>query len=54
MSIKHTGQELTCVRLIPTISDDRLKFLTTDASGHVSIYEKLANKSHKSPHKIGF
>ena len=41
MSVKQTGQDLTCVRLIPTISDDRILFLTTDSSGKLSIYEKL-------------
>jgi len=45
MSIKQTGHSLTCVRLIPAISDDRISFLTTDQTGHLTLYEKLT----KSP-----
>jgi len=50
MSIKQIGHDLTCVRLIPTINDDRISFLTTDTSGQLSIYEKIT-KSQKNTTK---
>lgn len=51
MSIKQTGHDLTCVRLIPSINDDRISFLTTDTSGQLSIYEKLT-KSQRNTNSI--
>jgi len=51
MSIKQTGHDLTCVRLIPSINDDRISFLTTDTSGQLSIYEKFT-KSQRNTNSI--
>ena len=48
MSIKQTGHDLTCVRLIPSINDDRISFLTTDTSGQLSIYEKFTKSQRNS------
>jgi len=51
MSIKQTGHDLTSVRLIPSINDDRISFLTTDTSGQLSIYEKFT-KSQRNTNSI--